>query len=335
MRPEGALRQEASTLNTVTLQGGRRKKRRGMSDKQLKYLFILPCIALLAFMVVYPLIWSAYLSFTDYRAVSGRFRLFPGLVKEKPGVKVVKPTFIGFENYKKILRDQYIWDHYRTTGKFVIISVAAQSLIGLGLAMLFNRDFKGKGIITTLILAPMMLSPVVVGLFWRYMLDPNWGIIDYLINAIFGLPKIQWLSKEASALYGVIIADTWMWSPFMFLFCLAGVSAIPKYLYEAAEVNKASGWFRFTHITFPLMWPLMMIAIIFRTMDAFKLFDIGWGMTGGGPGYSSQTISMLLFREAFMSSKTGVSCAFAYILLIMIVALSNIYIKYLLKARAR
>jgi len=335
MRPEGALRQEASTLNTVTLQGGRRKKRRGMSDKQLKYLFILPCIALLAFMVVYPLIWSAYLSFTDYRAVSGRFRLFPGLVKEKPGVKVVKPTFIGFENYKKILRDKYIWDHYRTTGKFVIISVAAQSLIGLGLAMLFNRDFKGKGIITTLILAPMMLSPVVVGLFWRYMLEPNWGIIDYLINAIFGLPKIAWLSKESTALYGVIIADTWMWSPFMFLFCLAGVSAIPKYLYEAAEVNKASGWFRFTHITFPLMWPLMMIAIIFRTMDAFKLFDIGWGMTGGGPGYSSQTISMLLFREAFMSSKTGVSCAFAYILLIMIVALSNIYIKYLLKARAR
>ena len=322
-------------MNTVTLQGGRRKKRRGMSDKQLKYLFILPCIALLAFMVVYPLIWSAYLSFTDYRAVSGRFRLFPGLVKEKPGVKVVKPTFIGFENYKKILRDQYIWDHYRTTGKFVILSVAAQSLIGLGLAMLFNRDFKGKGIITTLILAPMMLSPVVVGLFWRYMLDPNWGIIDYLINAIFGLPKIAWLSKESTALYGVIIADTWMWSPFMFLFCLAGVSAIPKYLYEAAEVNKASGWFRFTHITFPLMWPLMMIAIIFRTMDAFKLFDIGWGMTGGGPGYSSQTISMLLFREAFMSSKTGVSCAFAYILLIMIVALSNIYIKYLLKARAR
>lgn len=322
-------------MNTITLQGGKKKKRRGMSDKQLKYLFILPCIALLAFMVVYPLIWSAYLSFTDYRAVSGRFRLFPGLVKEKPGVKVVKPTFIGFENYKKILRDQYIWDHYRTTGKFVIISVAAQSLIGLGLAMLFNRDFKGKGIITTMILAPMMLSPVVVGLFWRYMLEPNWGIIDYLINAIFGLPKIQWLAKEATALYGVIIADTWMWSPFMFLFCLAGVSAIPKYLYEAAEVNKASGWFRFTNITFPLMWPLMMIAIIFRTMDAFKLFDIGWGMTGGGPGYSSQTISMLLFRDAFMSSKTGVSCAFAYLLLIMIIALSNIYIKYLLKARAR
>ena len=295
----------------------------------------MPCIALLAFLIMYPLIWSAYLSFTDYRAIQGRFRLFPGLVKEKPGIRQIKPDNVGFDNYKRILRDSYVWEHYRTTGKFVIISVAAQSLIGLGLALLFNREFRGKGIITTLILAPMMLSPVVVGMFWRYLMDPNWGVIDYMLSTVFGIAKIEWLSNPKTALFGVIIADTWMWSPFMFLFCLAGISAIPKYLYEAAEVNKASGWFRFFHITFPLMWPLMMIAMIFRTMDAFKLFDIGWGMTQGGPGYSSQTVSMLLFRDAFMSSKTGISCAFAYILLILIVALSNIYIKYLLKARAR
>jgi multiple sugar transport system permease protein len=323
-------------LNISTSTGGiKRKRRRGITDRQLKYLFLMPCILLLAFLIMYPLIWSAYLSFTDYRAIQGRFRLFPGLVEEKPGIKQIKPNFVGLQNYKRILRDSYIWEHYRTTGQFVIISVAVQSLIGLGLALLFNREFRGKGIITTLILAPMMLSPVVVGMFWRYMLEPNWGIIDYLLNAVFNIPKIEWLSNPNTALLGVIIADTWMWSPFMFLFCLAGISAIPKYLYEAAEVNKASGWFRFSHITFPLMWPLMLIAIIFRTMDAFKLFDIGWGMTQGGPGYSSQTISMLLFRDAFMSSKTGISCAFAYIMLIMIVALSNIYIRYLLKARER
>ena len=315
--------------------GLKRKRHRGITDIQLKYIFLMPCIALLAFLIFYPLVWSAYLSFTDYRAIQGRFRLFPGLVEEKPGVKQIKPNPVGFTNYKNILRDSYIWEHYRTTGKFVIISVAAQSLIGLGLALLFNREFRGKGIITTLILAPMMLSPVVVGLFWNYMLEPNWGVIDHLLNTVFGIAKIEWLSNPKTALFGVIIADTWMWSPFMFLFCLAGVSAIPKYLYEAAEVNKASGWFRFSHITFPLMWPLMMIAMIFRTMDAFKLFDIGWGMTQGGPGYTTQTVSMLLFRDAFMSSKTGISCAFAYILLILIVALSNIYIKYLLKARAK
>ena len=325
-------------MSTVTSTGGmtkRKRKRRGITDKQLKYMFLMPCIALLAFLIMYPLIWSAYLSFTDYRAVEGRFRLFPGLVTERPGTKLVKPNFIGFQNYKNVLRDQYIWKHYQTTGKFVIISVVAQSIIGLALALLFNRELKGKGIITTLIFAPMMLSAVVVGMFWRYMLEPNWVVIDYLLNTLFGLQKIEWLAHEKTALFGVIIADTWMWSPFMFLFCLAGVSAIPKYLYEAAEVNKASGWFRFSHITFPLMWPLMMIAMIFRTMDAFKLFDIGWGMTQGGPGYSSQPVSMLLYRDAFLSSKTGVSCAFAYILLILIVALSNIYIKYLLRARER
>ncbi len=314
----------------------RKRKHKSITDKQFKYLFILPCIAVLAFLVVYPLIWSAYLSFTDYRAVTGRFRLFPGLVHEKPGSKIkqIKPNFIGLENFKKILRDRYIWKNYQTTGKFVIISVALQSVIGLVLALLFNREFMGKGVITTLILAPMMLSPVVVGMFWRYMLDPNWGILDYLLHAIFNLPKYAWLADAKFALLGVIIADTWMWSPFMFLFCLAGISAVPKYLYEAAEVNKASGWFRFFNITLPLMWPLMLIAIIFRTLDAFKLFDIGWGMTQGGPVYTTQTISMLLFHEAFRSSKTGVACAFAYIMLILIMALSNIYVKYLFKAKS-
>ena len=313
----------------------KRKRHRGINDRQLKYLFLLPCVALLVFMVIYPLVWSAYLSFTDYRAYQGRFRIFPGIVKEQPGVKTIQPHVVGLKNYRSILRDQYIWEHFQTTGKFVVISVVVQSLIGLGLALLFNREFKGKGLVTTLILAPMMLSPVVVGMFWKYMLDPNWGVIDYLLNTVLGIPKIWWLARPQTALYGVALGDTWMWSPFMFLFCLAGISAIPKYLYEAAEVNKASGWFKFTRITFPLMWPLMMIAIIFRTMDAFKLFDIGWGMTQGGPGYSSQTISMLMYRMAFTSSNTGAACAFAYILLFMIIALSNIYIKYLLKAQAR
>ena len=313
----------------------RKKRRRGISDKQLKYLFLLPCIAVLVFMVIYPMVWSAYLSFTDYKAFQGRFRIFPKMFKEAEGVKQVQPHLIGLKNYKSLLRDKYVWNHFKTTGKFVLVTVVAQSLIGLGLAVLFNREFKGKGVITTLILAPMMLSPVVVGLFWKYLLDPNWGIIDHLLNIVFKIPKIAWLSSEKISIYGVGVADTWMWSPFMFLFCHAGISAIPKYLYEAAEVNKASGWFKFSRITFPLLWPLILIAIIFRTMDAFKLFDIGWGMTQGGPGYSSEPISMLMFRMAFTQSNTGVACAFAYILLIMIISLSNIYMKYLLKAQAR
>jgi multiple sugar transport system permease protein len=314
---------------------GARKRHRGISDRGLKYMFLLPCVAVLVFMVVYPLVWSAYLSFTNYRAYEGRFRIFPGMVKEQPGVKTVIPKTVGLKNYRALLRDRYVWEHFQTTGKFVVVSVVVQSLIGLGLALLFNREFKGKGIITTLILAPMMLSPVVVGLFWKYMLDPNWGIIDFILNKVFGGEKIWWLANPKLSLYGVVIGDTWMWSPFMFLFCLAGMSAIPKYLYEAAEVNKASSWFKFSRITFPLMWPLMMIAIIFRTMDAFKLFDIGWGMTQGGPGYASQPVSMLMYRMAFTQSQTGLACAFAYMLLFIIIALSNIYIKYLLKAQAR
>ncbi|MBC8231157.1 sugar ABC transporter permease [bacterium] len=290
---------------------------RGLSDYQIKMLFIIPTLVLLIAMNIFPLLFSLCLSFTRYKYGSN----LPWI-------------FIGTKNYSRILSDPNIWRYFRTTAEFVIYAVSAQFLIGFGLALLLNREFKYRGIITTLILLPMMLSPVVVGLFWKFIFNPETGLLNYFLRVLFRVEKIGWTTNPDTALISVVIVDTWMWSPFMMLISLAGLSAIPKYLYEAADVDRASGWFKFRHITLPMVSPLLLIALLFRTMDAFKLFDLVYVLTNeGGPGIETETVSLNLYKIAIRRLDIGLGSAMAYILLIVIIALSNIYIKYLNKAR--
>jgi multiple sugar transport system permease protein len=290
---------------------------RGLSDYQIKMLFIIPTLVLLIAMNIFPLLFSLCLSFTRYKYGSN----LPWI-------------FIGTENYSRILSDHNIQWYFYVTAKFVVLAVSAQFLIGFGLALLLNREFKYKGIMTTLILLPMMLSPVVVGLFWKFIFDPDTGIFNYFLKILFRVEKIGWTTNPKTALLSVVIVDTWMWSPFMMLISLAGLSAIPKNLYEAADVDRASGWFKFRHITLPMVSPLLLIALLFRTMDAFKLFDLVYVLTNeGGPGVETETVSLNLYKIAIRRLDIGLGSAMAYILLIIIIALSSIYIKYLNKAR--
>ena len=288
-----------------------------LTDRKLALLFILPTILLLVFIVVYPLIWSLFLSFTDYSVVGSE-----------------KPHFVGIKNFADILKDRYIWLHFKNTARYAVTAVALQFFLGLGIALLLNKEFVGRGILLTLVLAPMMLSPIVVGLFWRYILDANWGVLNYFLS-LLNIEKIPWLGKEESAMWALIITDTWMWTPFMILISLAGLSAVPKELYEAAEIDRASPWFRFRHITLPLISPLLVVGLLFRTMDAFKMFDLAWGLTQGGPGTATSTISIALYRMAFQNFETGKACAFAYIILIIIIGMSNIYIRLLNRLQRR
>lgn len=291
-------------------------KQRGLGDVAIKRLFVLPTIILLICINIFPLFWSLILSFADYSAV-------------RPHVEGVNPSWIGGLNYKEVLLDKHIWEYFTITAKYVIMAVAGEFLIGFGLALLLNREFKTKGLITTLILIPMMMSMAIVGLFWRLLYNPGWGIINYML----GLKDFVWLANPKFALIAVAITDVWMWAPFTMLLSLAGLSAIPDYLYEAAEIDRASWWFKFRRITLPLVTPLLLIALIFRTMEAFKMFDIAFVMTGGGPGTSTEVIAINLYRLAFAQWNTGKASAFAYIILIMIIAISNIYIRYLNKAK--
>ena len=303
----------------------RRKGRRTLSDRAIIHIFIWPTLILLIAINVFPLFYSLYLSFTDYSAIANQ-----------------APVWIAFENFARILGDEQMWDIFATTGQYVFFSVMLQLLLGFGLAMLVREKFMGSGLVTTLILVPMMLSPVVVGLFWKLMYNPTFGYFNYLLG--FDNPSMapDWLASRFAgepvpglALLAVIIVDVWMWTPFVMLLILSGLKAIPDYLYEAAAIDRASSWFQFRRITLPQVAPLVMIAVLFRTIEAFnKSFDLVMGLTGGGPGDQTEVVAVNLYRQAFQGQwRTGRASALAYIVLIIVIAISNIYIRYLNRMR--
>jgi multiple sugar transport system permease protein len=295
----------------TTLSPHSRAASRGWSDITIRNLFVIPTVAFLIIFNVFPLLYSLGFSFTDFRASS------------KAPV-----NFVGLKNYTDILADPVIWRSFATTMWYVIVSVTGQFIVGFGLALLLNRPIPGKGLLTTLLLLPMMLSPVVVGLFWKLIYDPSWGILNYAL----GLGKTAWLTDANLALYAVAITDIWMWSPFVMLLSLAGLSAVPKHLYEAASIDRASKFYTFFRVTLPLVAPILLIAVIFRTMEAFKTFDIAFVMTGQP---QAELISSRLYKMAFAQWQTGPASALAYIVLIMVLCITNIYVKYLNKAKER
>jgi len=285
--------------------------RRGLSDLSIRNLFIIPTIAFLIVFNIFPLIYSLGYSFTDFRASSN-----------------APAAFVGLQNYRDLLNDDHVWNNFSVTARYVLLSVGGQVLLGFGVALLLNRRIPFKGLFTTLLLVPMMMSPVVVGLFWELLYSPSWGIINYAL----GLGDFAWLSDPDVALYAIAITDIWMWSPFVMLLCLAGLSAIPQHLYEAAAIDRAGRWFTFTRITLPLVAPLLLIAVIFRTMEAFKTFDLAFIMSSQE---TTELIAIKLYRLAFQEWQTGPSCALAYMVLIMVLAITNIYVKYLNRAKDR
>jgi multiple sugar transport system permease protein len=295
----------------TTLDTSSRAAARGLSDISIRNLFIIPTILFLIVFNIFPLIYSLGYSFTDFRASTN-----------------APANFVGLQNYRDLLNDPYVWSNFAITAKYVIISVAGQLFVGFGVAMLLNRDIPLKGLLTTLLLLPMMLSMAVVGLFWKLLYDPSFGIINYAL----GLGTFEWLSDPKMALYAVALTDIWMWSPFVMLLSLAGLSAVPKHLYEAAAIDRAGPFYTFFRITLPLVAPILMIAVIFRTMEAFKTFDLAYILTSQP---TAELISIRLYKMAFQEWQTGRSCALAYIVLIMVLAITNIYVKYLNKVKER
>jgi multiple sugar transport system permease protein len=299
-------------------------RRRQLSDRAILNLFIWPTLALLIAMNVFPLFYSLYLSFTNFVAATNK-----------------APVWIGTENFANILTDPKLWQYFATSGRYVVMSVGLQTIVGFALAMLVRSKFRGSGVVTTLILVPMMLSPVVAGLFWKMFYKPTFGYFNYLLG--FWNPstapdmiasKFGETFVPGLALFAVVLVDVWMWSPFVMLLVLSGLNAIPDYLYEAAAIDRASSWFQFWRITLPQVMPLLLIAVLFRTIEALKSFDLVMGLTGGGPGDQTELIAVHLYREAFAGQfRLGHASALAYIVLIIVIAVSNLYIRYLNKAK--
>jgi len=297
------------------------KRFRGLSDRALAWLFIAPTMVLLLAINIFPLLWAIWLSFTNYRANRAN--------------EVVKN--VGLSNYQRILGDGDIWIAMQTTAHFVFWTITLETLIGFGLAYLIDRKFRGHAFWTTIILVPMMLSPAVVGNFWRFLYQPQVGLFAYVVSFVTGIPsaQIDLLGSVGSAPWAIVIVDTWMWTPYVMLICLAGLRSIPDYIYEAAEVDRASPWRQFWSITLPMALPFIMLAVLFRGIENFKMFDMVNLLTGGGPGSATEVASITLKRQAFESWRTGYSSAFAIILFVAVFGLANIYVKALNAVKQR
>ena len=278
-------------------------------------------MALLLAINIFPLFWAIWLSFTNYRA-------------NRPNEPIDN---VGLRNYERILTDPDIWIAMQTTANFVFWTIALQTLIGFGLAYLLDRKFRGHAFWTTIILVPMMLSPAVVGNFWRFLYEPQIGLFAYAVSFVSGIPatQITMLSSVQLAPWAIVIVDTWMWTPYVMLICLAGLRSIPDYIYEAAEVDRASPLRQFLSITLPMALPFIMLAVLFRGIENFKMFDMVNLLTGGGPGSTTEVASITLKREAFEKWRTGYSSAFAIILFVAVFGLANIYVKALNRVKQR
>jgi multiple sugar transport system permease protein len=293
----------------------------GMSDRAIAWLFITPTVALLLAINIFPLLWTVYMSFTNYKANMGW----------------VKYRMVGVDNYVDLLTDPDIWTAMQTTAHFVFWSILFEVLIGFGLALLINRKFRGYSLWTTVILLPMMLSPAVVGNFWTFLFQPQIGLFNYIVGWIGGIDpgSFQMIGDVKLAPWTIVLVDTWMWTPYVMLICLAGLRSIPDSIYEAAEVDRASAWRRFWSITLPMVMPFLMLAVLFRAIENLKMFDMVNLLTNGGPGSLTETVSITLKRAAFEKWQTGWSSALAIILFLTVFGAANIYVKVLNKVRQR
>jgi len=286
-----------------------------LGDRGLAAVFISPAMLLLLAMSVFPLLWALSLSFTNYSATGS-----------------APAEFVGFANYAEILTSEAVRRRALTTLVYVVGAVTLQTVLGFGIAYLISRRTRGRGLLTTLFLVPMMLSPVVVGLFWRFMLDAQFGVVNSMLGSL-GIEPVEWLTRQETAMVSLIVVDTWQWTPFIMLIALAGLTAVPRYLYEAASIDRASEWFRFRNITLPLVWPLLLIAVMFRAIEAFRLFDLVYILTNGGPGVSTETLSFHVNKVAFLGFNTGTASAYGILMVVVVIVLAQIYLRYLNKLK--
>ena len=292
-----------------------------MSDRAIAWLFVSPTILLLLAINIFPLIWTIHLSFTNYKA-------------NRIGREI---KYIGLKNYERVLTDTDIWHNLQVTAHFLTWTMTLQVILGFGLAWLINKNFRGNGFWTTVILLPMMLSPAVVGNFWTFLYQPQIGLFNYIVSFFSGVDpsSFDMIGSVNLAPWAIIIVDTWMWTPYVMLICLAGLRSIPDYIYEAAEVDRASKWRQFWSITLPMVLPFLMLAVLFRAIENFKMFDLVVELTSGGPGSITELASINLKREAFEKWRTGYSSAFAIILFVTVFGAANIYVKALNKVKQR
>ena len=279
-------------------------------SERLKYAFVGPALVLLLAFNLFPLVYNVVLGFTNAELVGGEW------------------SWRGTANYGRLFADAQFAAAVRRTALFVGLAVGLELALGFTVALALKERFRGRDVLLTALLVPMMLSPAVIGLFWNLILDGNYGVLNHALAALGVDHPPQWTTDRDWKFASVLLVDVWMWTPFMLLISLAALNSIPGYLYEAAEVDRASRWTVFRRITLPLCGPLLGLAALLRTTDALKQFDLVMAITGPNDE-RTQTVSTLLYQVLFRDGKVGLGSAYACLVLVLVMALATVFTRYL------
>lgn len=270
-------------------------------------LYISPAFIVLGIILVYPLGYSFWLSFHKWT-----LRTF------KTGI-----PFVGFENYQDLFSNAEFLNSLRITFTFVALALTIEFVVGMALALLLNHDLKGKGIIRSLILLPMMCTNVVIGLTWRLLFNYEFGIINYYLTTL-GLNKIEWLSSPQVAMYSVVAVDVWNTTSFVVLMLLAGLQSLPEEPFEAAKIDGANSVQTFLYLTLPLLRQTILVALLWRLIDTFRIFDVVYLLTAGGPARATETVSIYIYRYGFQSFNLGYASAASYVMILIILIVAGL-----------
>ncbi|RDW20726.1 carbohydrate ABC transporter permease [Oceanobacillus chungangensis] len=246
------------------------------------------------------------------------------------GKTILKSNFIGFANYGKYFKDQRMWQSIGNTAFFTVISVALELVIGLAIALLINRAFKGRGIIRASVLIPWAIPTAVAAMMWGFLYDGQSGIVGHYLEAWNIIPNASWLlSTSEGSMFSIILADVWKTTPYMALLLLAGLQTIPQSLYEASDVDGANKFQQFWSITLPLLKSSILVALLFRTLDAFRVFDLIYVLTGGGPANATESISVYAYKTLFAQQNFGEGSVLSVIVFLCVAIISFIYVKFI------
>jgi len=281
-------------------------------DRRLGYILIAPTLIILFLVIIYPLLYSFYISFRNMNvAIPWRGNIF-----------------VGFDNYINVIQDISWWKAIIRTFYFVITDILVGIILGLSVALLLNKKLVMRSLIFAIVLFPYVLPPIVNALMWKLIYDSNYGLLNGMLYQ-FGFINdyIAWLSKTNLAIIMLIIANLWQGTPFAVILFLSGLKSIPLELYEAARIDGSSNWQSFKYITLPLLKPIIYILVVMKTILTFKIFDLVYALTGGGPANTTQVVSMKIYNESFNFLKFGRASAMSYILLAIVTFFVIIYMK--------
>lgn len=274
--------------------------------------YITPAFLVLIIILIYPLGYSLWLSFHQWT-----LRTF------KQGI-----PWIGLQNYQQLFTSPEFFNSLKITFTFVILAIAIEFILGMGLALLLNHDLKAKGLIRSFILLPMMCTNVVIGLTWRLLYNYEFGIINYYLNQL-GLHSVEWLSSPKMALTSVIIVDVWNTTSFVALMLLAGLQSLPEEPFEAARIDGANAVQTFFYLTLPLLRQTILVALLWRFIDTFRIFDVVYLLTAGGPARATETVSIYVYRYGFQSFNLGFASAASYVMIVIMLVLAAILTRYI------